>query len=1004
MWFLDRASPGHLNVSRDLTAGILAGMKTTMQTTHSDTEPLFGRERELAALRGAMSDARAGAGKLVLVSGEAGIGKTALIEHALATDAPGAAIFIAASRELMTSPPFSLWADLFAAHRRSAQVGQEIELPAALSGDTDPAQATGRGELFADVLAFVTRLAAERPVIIVLEDLHWSDDASLELLHHLAISIDHLPVLLIGSYRDIEVTSGIPLYSRLPGLVRDSRATRIELRQIDADAVVGLVAARYPMEDAGAQQQLAAWLYQHGEGIPFFTIELLFNLEADGTLQQQDDGWKLQDLGSVQVPLLVRQFVDQRLERLTPKQVEVLQVATVIGDEVSLDLWTELAAVDEAALIDVIEVSEEIGILRELPSGNGYRFNHALFRATLYNRLSLPRRRAWHGRVGRHLEDGTSPDPDIVAHHYQLAGDARAGRWLIDAGRRAVKSFAYEMAAQRFEQALNILGEGELPAAEQGWLLCDLAMTFRFADADRGLGYSERAMRLARESGDDALELYGLWCQTQIRCLRGDNALREVDAVAGALDAAGDYPGIQGTMIVPTGGALAQAYGRYGHYARADEEARRYLDHHPGEVSEAASRAYSALALSAAGRGDPAAARQAFGQGRAIAAQLRDPHLTGMLLNWELMDVVMPYDADLKDARKRLAVDALAAWDRVEMPGSRSSSTQEDARPATDMSVYATLLLDGDWETAEEQARIDLEFDGMRFDALRVLCILAARRGDVTAARSYLQQALPQGAATEPSNYYFFSALWLQRTAVELALASGDTALATQWLDAHDAWLDWSGRLLNRAESRLLRGRIHEERGDLVLALRYANEALELAGKPRQPLELLEAHRYLGHLALERGELDAAAAHLDQAHQIATACAAPYESARVQLERVALLRRQGRAEDAGVVGDEVRATAERLGTQPLLVRLEAIEAEKAGTPAAAAVPGGLSPRELEVLQLVARGMTDAEVGEQLFISPRTVGRHLRSVYNKLGVNSRTAASAFAFQHGLVTDL
>ena len=972
-------------------------MIQTMPTEH--LEPLVGRERELAALRAVLDEGWAGKGKLALISGDAGIGKTSLIEHALAVAAPRAALLSAACRDLTTSPPFGIWSDMFSAYQRLTGPDAGVAVPAALALDGDPESAGARGELFAEVLAFITCLAAEGAVVIVLEDLHWSDDASLELLQHLALSIEHLPVVIIGSYRDSEVTSGIPLYSRLPGLVRASRATRIELRRIDAAAIAALVAARYPLDAAADRQQLAAWLYRHGEGIPFFTIELLYNLEADGKLRRRGEHWTLEGLGSVQVPLLVRQFVDQRLERLTAEQVQLLQLAAVIGNETPLDLWTTLSEVDDLALIDVIEASQQIGILQELPSGDGYRFSHALFRATLYNGLILPRRRAWHGRVGAALAAAPAADPDVVAHHFQLAGDPRAGRWLIAAGHRAVRSFAYAMASERFEQALDILGEGELPVSEQGWLLCELALTFRFADAARGLGYADRALQLAAASDDAALALYGRWSRSQIRSLRGDNALDEIDGIAAGLDEEGQYPGILGALTPPTGGSVAQSYGRYGHYARAAELARRYLDQHPAEASEAASRAYSALALVAAGSGAVNAARQAFGRARTIASQLRDPHLTGMLLNWELMEVVLPYDADQRDARKRLAADALAAWDRVEMPGSASAG--DDSRPATDMSVFATLLLDGDWESAEEQALIDMEFDGMRFDALRVLCILAARRGAHGAARGYLQRALPQGPATQPSNFYFFSALWLQRTGAELALAGNDLPLATRWLDAHDAWLEWSGRVLNRAESRLLRGRIHAARGDLGLAKRYGVEALELAREPRQPLALIEVERFLGQLALAASDLDLAGQHLDRALTLATECAAPYEAALAQLERVRLLRKRGLQAEAGEAAAQVRQTAERLKTRSLLDQLTSLEAEPEAAPAADVIPGGLSPRELEVLQFVAQGLTDAEVGEQLFISPRTVGRHLRSVYNKLGVNSRTAASAFAFQHGLL---
>ena len=978
-------------------------------------EPIFGREREIATLRLALDSARAQQGRLVLISGEAGIGKTALIEHLLAKEAGGIVALSAACRELTTSPPYGIWTDLFNSYQRPSDKASAAIVPEGLLSGGDLERAGTRGEFFADVLTFMTQLAAEQPVVIVLEDLHWSDDASLELLHHLAISLDRHSIVIVGSYRDIEVTSGIPLYGRLPGLVRDSRALRIELRQIDEAAIASLVASSYPMHSAADQQQLAAWLYRHGEGIPFFTIELLYNLEADGKLRRPsgraDDYWTLVGLGSVQVPLLIRQFVDQRLERLAPEQIQILQLAAVIGNEVPLDLWTALADIDEMELIDVIEASQQIGIIRELPTGDGYRFSHALFRATLYNQLILPRRRAWHTRAAEALAGGLSSDPDIVAHHFQLAGDPRAGRWLITAGQRAIKSFAYEMASQRFEQALDILGEGELPAHEQGWLLCDLAMTFRFADAARGLRYVNRALQLARETENEALELFGRWCRAQIRSLRGDDALDDIDAIADVLsfnDRAEDFGASVNSL---NRGALAQSYGRYGAYEQAREIAQSYLERHRREVSEAVVRAYSGLALAAAGQGEVAVARDAFSRGRAIASQLRDPHLTGMLLNWELMEITLPYDGDRREARKHLAADALAAWDRVQMPGSRASLRQAESklsedgesRPSTDMSVYATLLLDGDWESAEEQAMIDMEFDGMRFDALRVLSILALRRGKLNDARGFLQRALPQGPSTQPSNYYFFSALWLQRTGAEIALASDDLTLATRWVDAHDRWLEWSGRLLNRAESLLLRGQIHEMRGELEHAQRCADDALKLATEPRQPLALIEAERYLGRLAVETGDFGSAEHHLDEGLRIAAQCGAPYEIATVQLERVKLFRRRGQPEEADSAAAEVRQTAEFLGVQPLLDRLAEAESETVATERTDLTPGGLSPRELEVLQHVARGMTDSEVGEALFISPRTVGRHLRSVYNKLGVNSRTAASAFAFQHGLIED-
>ena len=966
----------------------------TLQTNAiGESEPLFGRGREVLTVQAAIDSAVNGRGQLVLVSGEAGIGKTSLIEHAIATHPARIRALIAACRELMTSPPYEIWIDLLDGFRRTTAENANL-IPSSFASGAGPDQAVTRSELFADLNEFLTNLAAAVPVVIVLEDLHWSDDASLDLLHHIAIGIERLPVVVIASYRDVEVTSGIPLYRWLPRLVRDARATRVDLRQLDLQAVEQLIAARYPMRSAGDERQLAGWLYRHGEGIPFFTIELLYNLEVDGQLERSGATWTVHDLGSMHVPLLVRQHVDQRLERLDLDQIRILQMAAVIGNEVPLDLWAAVTGVDDLQLIGVIETAERIGVFNELVAGDGYRFSHALFRATLYNQIILPRRRNWHVRVAEAVAGSAGADPDVVAHHFQMAGDSRAGRWLVDAGRRAVQRFAYQTASERFEQALDMFDD-DLPAEDRGWLLCDLALTFRFADANRGFAYVDRAIQLAAETDNQALGLYSQWCRAQIRNLRGDNALDNIDELVASVDSVESNAAERQVSRA----MLAQVYARYGAYDRAVMNGQMYLEQRPGEVSAAAAHANSAIALAAAGRGDIATARGAFSRARAIAAQLGDPHLTGMLLNWEIMDIVLPYFADQKEARQQLAADAIDAWDRVQMPG----SNPDDSRPSTDMSVFATLLLDGAWDTAEEQARIDLEFDGMRFDALRVLCILAFRRGDLSTARSHLQRALPQGPATKPSNYYFFSALWLMRTAAEIAIVDGDLDLAERWLNTHNEWMRWSGRLLNRSEGLIVRARILQKRGDLRGAIDSAGQAREFALEPRQPLAMIEADLMLGQLALDSGDREAAERYLDSTLSLANACSAPWEIARVQVERAVLYRRTGQGDGSAEAMAQARDIAERLQAAPLLERLDAIALEEADQSAPDVIPGGLSPRELEVLQLVARGMTDAEVGDALFISPRTVGRHLRSVYNKLDVNSRTAASAFAFQHGLVAD-
>ena len=174
------------------------------------------------------------------------------------------------------------------------------------------------------------------------------------------------------------------------------------------------------------------------------------------------------------------------------------------------------------------------------------------------------------------------------------------------------------------------------------------------------------------------------------------------------------------------------------------------------------------------------------------------------------------------------------------------------------------------------------------------------------------------------------------------------------------------------------------------------------ASAPRQPLALLAAHRINGEIATARGQGDAAIAHLNKALALADACAAPYERATTLLSLTAAQLALGAREAATAALTEAQAILERLGAQPALARAAALAAQLAtiATPASVDLPAGLSAREVEVLRLVAHGLTDAEVAAELSISPRTIGGHLRSVYSKLGVSSRAAATRFALDHGL----
>ena len=240
---------------------------------------LVGREREVALLRERFAAALAGRGSLVLIGGEAGIGKTALAE-ALCEEARtrGALVLVGRCYDLAETPPYGPWIEAF--EQLPAGDGRS-SLPAPL-GRGDPA--ASQAALFARVRAVLAALARERPLVLLLDDLHWADPVSLDLLRTVARTLESGPILLLVTYRSDELTRRHPLAQLLPALVREAHAARLDLRPLDDAAVRSLVEARYgPSADAG---RLVAYLRAHAEGRPFYLGELLRALEEEGLLRR----------------------------------------------------------------------------------------------------------------------------------------------------------------------------------------------------------------------------------------------------------------------------------------------------------------------------------------------------------------------------------------------------------------------------------------------------------------------------------------------------------------------------------------------------------------------------------------------------------------------------------------------------------------------------------------------------------------------------------------------
>ncbi len=454
---------------------------------------IVGREREQATLRGALDEMLVGHGSLVLISGEAGIGKTTLVEW-LAAEAEqrDALVLRGGCYDLSVTPPYGPWLELFQRFRPDERLPQ---LPSYLNDAAALAQIGSQEGLFTRTVEFFAELAEQQPAVLLLEDLHWADPASVDFLRYFARSVPAHRLLLVATHRRDELNRQHPLAINLPLLVREAGAERIEVRRLNDAATRTLIQGRYTLA-GDDQQRLERYLEARAEGNPLFAGELLRTLEEHDILQPEDGRWQLGELADVSVPPLLKQVIEGRLARLGDEIRLYLAQASVIGQDVPLNLWSTVTGLPETALLEVMEYAIDARLLD--PTDHGARFVHALIRDAIYDSVLPVRRRVWHRQIGEALLDRPNPDADQLAHHFQQGGDDRATEWLIQAGERAERAYAWLTAANRFEAAANLMANDPSASQERTILLNRVAMWRRYADPALALAMLEEVLRLAK--------------------------------------------------------------------------------------------------------------------------------------------------------------------------------------------------------------------------------------------------------------------------------------------------------------------------------------------------------------------------------------------------------------------------------------------------------------------------------------------------------------------------
>jgi DNA-binding CsgD family transcriptional regulator/tetratricopeptide (TPR) repeat protein len=971
--------------------------------------PFVGRSGELERLRPVMPTADGEGRRVVLIGGEPGSGKSRLVREFAREAAQDGGLVLYGAGDAVVHPPYGPFAQ---ALEHLARVIDPVELTAALGSAggelarlvpdlTDrvpdlaaPANAdpdTERHRLHTAVANLLDRIGRQRPILLIVDDVQWADTPSLLLLRHLTRTANG-PILLLATFRDAEIEMPEALAGTLADLRRSDDVIRLHLSGLSRDAVIEFIERAGGGRVGADLPELADVISEQTGGNAFLVCEFWRALLETKVVEEVDGVMRLaRPLATLGTPESVHEVVSERLSRLARPTGVLLDLAATAGPEFELDIVRRGSGLAESELLPALDEAVRSGIVEELPGRRlVYRFTHELVRRAVYDRLTGVRRAELHLRVAESLEaaEGRSARtlPDL-AHHFTAAaplGEARrAIEYNVLAGRAAIDALAFDRAAELLRTALE-LGIDE--PARRSQVLITLGSAWQRAGRELDALVALRsAADLARESGNAELLAqaaigYEVACWTPMMTDQGCAELLE-EASAALGDQRSD-------LRVRLLGGLARALDLRGERARgivvrneAIDLARR-LDDRTG-LATVLMRSYWSR-----GATPIEEIQLMLAEARQLGEELRDTEIRAEAMAWRVPCFVAL--GDIVSARREVS----AASDIAE------ATAQPWLMHVTHQFSSAIALADGRLEEAEAMAR-----------------------------RSYEAGQLLTGR--DASGTYGIQMFGLRREQGRLAEVAPVMRILIAGNREHGSWRPGFVSLLaelgmeteaRRGLAQIIREGLEPFRTSTSLrlaSLTYITDACSALGdetaaalvypelEPLAGTNLMVAQcvacygavdRYLGMLATTLGAWDRAARHFEDAIALNRAMGASTWLAHAEYEYARMLLARGNQEPGRVAAllGEADRHAEEIGLSALHGRIKALGSHIAP----ASLPDELSAREAQILGLVARGLTNREIGATLFISEHTAAKHISNILTKTRCANRTDAASYAHRHGL----